>query len=143
MSVLSFDSIQDQVVAQISGDINFAGESIFKHEGKSLQSVEDALNSTGRCVVVFPPARIGNSNNGLGASIAACQIGALFLFNPEITTQSLPAYLRHGVEAVLGYFAPNTPQDRFEFLDAELVVDEGLFGYVVNFRKVFSFRKTT
>lgn len=140
MSVLAFSNCQQKVVDLIEARAFFATETVVLHQGKTLSEVEEALRDAGQVTVVYPIQAAGGAKNGLGAAIMSATLDVLFAFNPEKGTLDIYEMVTEGIGAVLEYFNPNTPQDRFEVEDLSIAeADDGVWGYLVTFRKSVQF----
>ena len=140
MSVLAFSALQQKVVDLIAANSYFTGETVTLHQGRSLSEVEEALRDAGQTTVVYPVQAAGGTKSGLGAAIMSATIDVLFAFNPEKGTLNIYLMVTNGIGAVLDYFNPNTPNDRFEVEDLTIAeADDGVWGYLVTFRKTVQF----
>ena len=91
-------------------------------------------------MVVYPVQSGGDASNGIGAAKMTVTVPVLFAFNPEIGTKDIYLMVSNGIGAVLDYFTPNTPQDRFRVDDIDIAEsDGGVWGYLVNFTKAVQF----
>lgn len=140
MSVLAFASIQAKVKELLLANSYLSAETVALHVGTALSEVEQALRDRGQAVVVYPVQSAGSSANGIGAAKMTAIVPVLFVFNPELGSKDIYLMVSNGIGAVLDYFTPNTPQDRFRVEDLEIAEsDGGVWGYLVNFSKAVQF----
>jgi hypothetical protein len=140
MSVLAFASVQSKVKDLIQVNAYLAAETVALHAGRALAEVEQALRDRGQAVVVYPVQSAGSAANGLGAVKMTVVVPVLFIFNPEVGTLDIYQMVSNGIGAVLDYFTPNVPQDRFRVEAVEIAEsDAGTWGYLVDFSKAVQF----
>lgn len=137
MSVLAFKDCQQKVVDLITARALFVDSTIVLQDGKQHDEIEEALRTDGEVVIVLPLQGADGARSGLGAAILDAKVDVIIAWNPERGTLNIYEMVTEAVGAVLEYFNPNTPNDRFtvESVSPPLVDDAGSWAYLVSFKK--------
>lgn len=136
MSVLAFEDVQSTAKALIAAHPFFVGQTVIENRGQTLGEIEAALRDLGQAVIVYPIKSDTDAANGLGSVKTVVFFDVLFIFNPEKGTLDIYEMVVNGVSAVIDYFPPNNPNDRFKFDSIQIAEDDsGVWGYIVTFKK--------